>query len=194
MGSDRDVTANVRIIAATNRDLEADVAAGRFRQDLFHRIDGMRLTVPPLRDRPRDLSRLLDAALADWNRKNGTAKHLDDDVRSLLLAYRWPGNIRELGKVIVAAALMAPGDAVTKDHLPAKITAAEGDAGIGEVRLPDAGIHLKAYLVGIERDLFQQALDRSSGIGEKAAGLLGMKGPTFRKALRERHPDLRADE
>ena len=114
IGSAKERKVNVRIIAATNRDLEAEVAEGNFREDLFYRINVLSLLLPPLREREGDVDRLIDHYLS-------VPYEIDDDARTALNAYAWPGNIRQLINVIQRATIMADGNDVTMDDLPTEI-------------------------------------------------------------------------
>ncbi len=108
---------DVRIIAATDRDLRAEVTAGRFRQDLYYRLNGVTLHVPPLRERPAEIGKLASAFLAEATRRTGRALELTPDAIARLEQHRWPGNIRELKNVLDSAALIAPADVVDAAHL-----------------------------------------------------------------------------
>jgi NtrC-family two-component system response regulator AlgB len=119
VGGTRTITVDARIIAATNRDLESEVRDGRFREDLFFRLNVIALRIPPLRERSQDLPALIDLVLAGL-----TARHrreslaLDPEARRLLLAYRWPGNVRELANALERATILARGDTIRADDLP----------------------------------------------------------------------------
>jgi DNA-binding NtrC family response regulator len=120
VGSVRPRPIDVRFIAATNRDLEAEVAAGAFRRDLYFRLNGMTLVVPPLRERPREITALARQFLAELAPATGrrTVPRLATAARAALLAHPWPGNVRELRNVIERALLVNPGDELTELHLP----------------------------------------------------------------------------
>ena len=122
VGGDRPVAVDVRVVAATHRDLEALIAAGKFREDLFYRLNVIPLELPPLRDRPEDLPELAYAFLYEAARRNGRAvARIDDDALAVLLRHRWPGNVRELRNVMERAAVLAETDAVTLADLPADL-------------------------------------------------------------------------
>ena len=116
---------DVRFVSATNKDLEAAVEAGSFRQDLYFRLNGMSLTVPPLRERPADLPWLVKRFLVMASRQMDRATHPSLSPRALtsLHAYAWPGNVRELRNVIDRAVVLAPGDVILPEHLPPKVLA-----------------------------------------------------------------------
>ena len=122
VGGDRPVTVDVRVVAATHRDLEALIAAGEFREDLFYRLNVVTLDLPPLRDRPEDLPELAYGFLYEAARRNGRAvARIDEDALAALLRHRWPGNVRELRNVMERAAVLAETDTVTPADLPAAL-------------------------------------------------------------------------
>jgi two-component system response regulator AtoC len=162
---------DVRVIAATSRDLEAEVAEGRFREDLFYRLNVMRLEVPPLRERPRDIPLLVDHFLAHFRKTLGRAvRTLSDDALERLLAYRWHGNVRDIENVIERAIILADGDTVTLRELPQNVVSPEDPAqGRG---LQD--FSLKRARRSVEVDVIQRALRATGGNRTHAARLLGI--------------------
>jgi transcriptional regulator with GAF, ATPase, and Fis domain len=198
VGSEKKHSVDVRIIAATNRNLDEMVLRGEFRRDLLERLSQLRLHVPPLRERTRDIREIALASLESWNSHYGEVKALEEDALEAMESYEWPGNIRELENAVTYACARSEGPMVGQDSLPLKVLefgayarsshiSTRGPAG---TVLPQKGIFLKGYLRNIERDFFEQALDRSGGNASKAAALLGMKGSSFRKALKERHAPI----
>ncbi len=119
VGSTRVCRVDVRFVAATNRDLEAEVAAGRFRRDLFYRLTVATLRVPPLRERPEDIEPLVEYFLA---RNGADGQAVDPGAMECLKRYPWPGNVRELANVITMAAVLSDGQPITTEHLPPKLT------------------------------------------------------------------------
>ena len=120
VGSTRSEKLEIRVVAATNRELEADVAAHRFRADLFYRLNIARVIVPPLRDRPGDIALLADDIIAEFNRRDG--RHVGSPAEPLLnclLAHAWPGNVRELRNLIESVFIDPPEGALDFEHLPA---------------------------------------------------------------------------
>jgi two-component system response regulator PilR (NtrC family) len=180
VGGSADVATQARIIAATNRDLAAEVAAGRFREDLFYRLDVIRIRMPALRDRREDIPAFLDHFLARFAGEQGRATpRLSDEARRLLLAYEYPGNLRELANVVERAVTLSDGDVVGPAVLPPSV---RGDGALGElppvaVDLPPDGMDLQAHLDAIERRLLEQALARCGGVKTEAARVLSL---TFR--------------
>ena len=120
IGSSRDVHTNARVLAATNRDLEAQIAAGRFREDLFYRLNVMEIHIPPLRERPEDILPLATHFIGQFSRQKS---RFSASVAACLTSYRWPGNVRELRNAMERAALLSRGEIVLPEHLPARIVA-----------------------------------------------------------------------
>jgi transcriptional regulator with PAS, ATPase and Fis domain len=120
---------DVRIIAATNRDLQAEVSEGRFREDLYHRLDVLSVTLPPLRERPGDLDLLIDHFLKiSAERLDQPVRRLETQARALLLRYGWPGNVRQLRNTIERATIMSSGGSIAVDDLPEALHEASEDA------------------------------------------------------------------
>jgi NtrC-family two-component system response regulator AlgB len=167
---------NVRVLAATNRDLETEIAAGRFREDLFYRLNVIEVTVPPLRQRPADILPLADHLLRFFARQNG--KHIagfGDAVRQAICSYSWPGNIRELRNAVERAAILANEDLVAPGNLPAQVVRGERAAAVS----PDS-----MTLEQIEAEHIRRILGATSTI-EEAAQKLGIDPSTlYRKRKR----------
>lgn len=142
VGEAKEYTANVRIVAATNRDLEAEVAAGKFREDLLYRLNVIEVTVPPLRDRPGDLPKLIDHLLAHFvGRSHKPVRGFSPAAREILLRHRWPGNVRELRNVIERGVLLCGGTEIDVTDLPPSLTTALPNANkvaVGEPVSVDA--------------------------------------------------------
>jgi DNA-binding NtrC family response regulator len=173
---------DVGIIAATNRDLKAEVAAGRFREDLYFRLNVISVHVPALRDRRTDVPELVNTFVASFNKRfSRDLEGVDGEAMALLEAYNWPGNVRELRNVMERLVLLAPENVVRVEHLPPEIqyarTPTSGSSKCPFI-LPDDGVDLEA----VERGLIEQALSRSDGNQSASARLLGIT----RYALRYR--------
>jgi len=172
LGSDRTQSVDVRVVAATNRDLEAEVRAGRFREDLFFRLNVVALRLPALRDRTEDIGPLIEHVLRTLAaRHNRPGLALTPEAESALVAYRWPGNVRELVNALERAVVLARGDGIALDDLPDSIAA------------PDPGIGLDASgdplsLEANERRAVQRALAESATL-EEAATRLGINVTTL---------------
>ncbi|WP_437290550.1 sigma-54 interaction domain-containing protein [Sorangium sp. So ce406] len=172
VGSTRPRRVDVRVIAATHRDLEQMVAEGEFRQDLYFRLNAVTLRIPPLRARTCEILPLAELFAARLSRRlERPAPRLTPAATSALLAHPWPGNIRELRHVIERAVVMAKGGPIQADHLMLVAPRAQADAGIrGDVR-------------SFERDRILAALDRTSHNQTRAAELLGVSRRTLTNKL-----------
>ncbi len=179
VGGGADIAIAARIIAATNRDLGEDVRAGRFREDLYYRLNVIQIRVAPLRERREDVPLFVEHFLARFARELGRSRlHVTPDALRLLCAYDYPGNVRELANVLERAVTLADGDAIGVDPLPQTVrgSVAAPDAPDAQP-LPEAGLDLQAYLDAIERRILEQALERAGGVKTEAARLLSL---TFR--------------
>jgi two-component system NtrC family response regulator len=174
VGSEKAVTVDARILAATNRDLKAEVRVGRFREDLFFRLNVVRIDVPPLRDRPEDIPSLAEAYLLQLVREGSVrGKSLSSSALDVLTRYRWPGNVRELHNEVAHAALMAKTDEIQADDFPLEL-AVTGEWARALDRILPANLPLDTTLKTIERHLILRALRESRGVQAKAAELLGI--------------------
>ncbi|MFW6214256.1 MAG: sigma-54 interaction domain-containing protein [Spirochaetota bacterium] len=189
VGSDTEVQVDVRILAATNRDLEQQIADGSFRRDLHERLAAVTVYIPALRERPDDIPMLLSHFISIWNERYGEAKGLSEEVVQYLSEYPWPGNVRELKNAVDAMLAMGNSDHIGPELLPRTVKK-HFDVGSSDslvsAELPDEGLDLRAVLHNTEKEYYLQALERSGGNAEQAARMLGLQGPAFRKAARER--------
>ena len=152
IGSARDIHTDARVLAATNRDLEAQIAAGKFREDLFYRLNVIEIQVPPLRERPEDILPMATHFINQFSRQR---PRFSATVVAGLTRYRWPGNVRELRNAMERAALLSRGEIVLPEHLPARIMAATVDAASSDNVEP-------ARLETIERDAILKALRKNN--------------------------------
>ena len=168
---------DVRIVAATNRDLAQEVEAGRFRQDLYYRLNVVTVTLPPLRDRPEDLLLLSDHFLAKFRAKLARP-HLQftSDARSCILNYAWPGNVRELEHAIERATALTDSDQVSSEHLV---------PGLPTAPLHEDGASLKQTLQRSERSAIEAALRRTGGNISRAATALGVSRQHLHNRIRK---------
>ncbi len=174
---------DVRVIAATNRDLEADVRDGRFRQDLLFRINTISVVVPPLRERRADLAALLPMFLRRYAEQIGVpVPRLSREAHDALMAYRFPGNVRELQNVIERTVILAPSDVVELADLPAAVRAPieRGD----ELPGPDTECTLPELIAAIERRAIRRALAEHGGVKARAARALGLPERVLRYKLK----------
>jgi len=174
VGGSSDVRVDVRVIAATNRDLEEAVKKGGFREDLYYRLNVMQIVLPPLRDRLADVPLLIDFYIDTFNREfRKSIRGASPEAMELLKTYRWPGNVRELRNAIERAMLLADGPWLTPDLLPVSTARA---MPVGAMELPVEGVNLET----LERELVVQALRRTGGNQTKAATLLGLNRDQIR--------------
>ncbi len=178
LGATRVVRADVRVIAATNRDLAEAISRGEFREDLFYRLNVFQIRIPPLRERSGDILPLAESFLDALRRKTGRpAAGISKDGRTWLLEYDWPGNVRELRNAMERAILLCDGGLITREHLPsanARLAAhratTNGNGQSEKSLLPPNGVDLAA----VDRDLVEKALQQARGNKTKAARLLGL--------------------
>ncbi len=177
VGGTRTIQVDVRLVAATNKDLEVEVKEGRFRDDLYYRLNVVNIPMPPLRDRREDIEPLARHFLAKYAAETGK-KVGDFAPRALgaLLAYEWPGNVRELQNAIERAVVLAKGEVVTPRDLPRGL---QDDDEIC-LQLPERGGSLTEILEDLERQLIVQTLRRMGGSQTRAAEALGIKRTTLR--------------
>jgi len=179
VGGNDEVNIDVRIIAATNQDLKKLITEGRFREELFYRINVITMDMPPLRKRPEDIPVLIGHFLEKYcNRIGKKMKRLTPEVISLLEAYHWPGNIRELENVIERIVAVEDRETVTTACLPAEIVSPPGKLGSRVLIGPD--FDLKKHLDEITKQYLSRGLAAGGGVGKKAAELLGLSYRTFR--------------
>jgi len=191
VGGNETRSVDVRILAATNRDLEGEVGEGRFREDLFYRLNVFPIVLPPLRGRPGDLEPLVHHFLA---KAGSPPDKITPEGYRALATYPFPGNVRELAHVIERALIIAGGDPITPDELlfqPARRAIAAGflEGGFAVPEIPDGGLSLEA----LERALVLQALDKAKGNKSAAARLLGLTRRTLYSRMEKHGLGLGAD-
>ncbi len=172
LGGHRKITVDVRIVAATNQDLEAAVREGRFRKDLYHRLTQFQLSVPPLRDRPEDVVALAEHFL----QSKCPDKHFSGEALRALQAYSWPGNIRELRNLVAKAAMESGGAEISAAEIQQELS---GDSGKTQAVTTLGGLE------GMERQMVVKALENTGGHRAKAAEQLGISRRTLSRKLRE---------
>ncbi|MGB4442558.1 MAG: sigma-54 dependent transcriptional regulator [Coriobacteriia bacterium] len=178
LGGTRSIEVDVRVISATNRDLQQLIADGTFREDLYYRLNVVPLTIPPLRKRPADIPLLV----AHFLEKFGAGKRtMTASAMEALVSYQWPGNVRELENTIERVVILSHGETIDADDLPAEVRAGVSvcDAGSRCFVLPDSGLDLEE----VELDLVRQALGRSGGSAPQAAKLLGLTTKTLQARM-----------
>ncbi|MHB8761150.1 MAG: sigma-54-dependent transcriptional regulator [Coriobacteriia bacterium] len=181
LGGTRSIEVDVRVVSATNRDLQQLIADGTFREDLYYRLNVVPLTIPPLRKRAADIPLLV----AHFLEKFGAgARTISPRAMEALVNYQWPGNVRELENTIERVVILSHGDTIQAEDLPAEVRANVNvcDAGSRCFLLPEGGLDLEE----VELDLVRQALERSGGSVPQAAKLLGLTSKTL-EARMERY-------
>jgi two-component system response regulator AtoC len=182
LGESKARPVNVRVIAATARDLDAEVEAGRFRDDLFYRLNVVRLAVPPLRERPKDIPLLVDHFFAHFRDTLGKPlQSVSDDALERLVAYPWPGNIRELENVVERAVILASGDRITLRELPENVVRVDEQARAGA----SSDLGLKRARRSFEAEMIRRALRAAGGNRTRAARLLEISHRALLYKLKE---------
>ncbi|MCK9530861.1 MAG: sigma-54 dependent transcriptional regulator [Hydrogenophaga sp.] len=203
VGSNRSIAANVRVIAATHRNLEQAITDGQFREDLYYRLNVFPIDVPPLRERREDIPLLVSELVARLEREQRGSVRLTQAALASLMNYPWPGNVRELANLMERLVIMHPGGVVDYHDLPAKF---QTDASLveqdmpmpapaeappeqvvshGPMALPEEGLDLKEYLADLELKLIHQALDDADGVVAHAAQRLKMRRTTLVEKMRK---------
>ncbi|OOZ37012.1 sigma-54-dependent Fis family transcriptional regulator [Solemya velesiana gill symbiont] len=204
VGSSKTMRCNVRIIAATHRNLEEAIQKEKFREDLYYRLNVFPIEMPPLRDRAEDIPVLVNDLISRIEKEKRGSVRLTPGAVMALTQYRWPGNVRELANLIERLAILFPYGVVDAKDLPEKFRAGytalsdqseelpqvsisgdEPQSVINVSRLPHEGIDLKAHLSAMELDLIRQALDESGGVVAHAAKRLKMRRTTLVEKLRK---------
>jgi DNA-binding NtrC family response regulator len=189
VGGTHEISVDVRVIAATNRDLRAMVSDGRFRDDLYYRINVLSIDVPPLRERREDIPVLIDYFLKKHTKNTSRLiTGLTSETRKLMIDYSWPGNVRQLESAIERAILLAESDKITLEDLPTEVRQEVGPASEGAFKLPAEGINFE----DVERNLITQAMEQTDYNITKAAKLLGLTFRTLQYRL-EKFGIKRAD-
>jgi len=180
VGGNAGIKVNVRLIAATNKDLESEIKMGRFREDLFYRLNVVAFKLPPLRDRRSDIPELIAYFIKKYN--EAVDKHIkgvSDEAMNMLLNYNWPGNVRQLEAVIERTILLNEGDVIGVESLPMEIMTRPMMLGKIDFELPEEGICFEEF----EKEMLVKAMVKSNGILGKAAQLLGMSYRTLQYRL-----------
>jgi two-component system, NtrC family, response regulator PilR len=184
VGSTAEIPFQARVLSATNKSLDAEVKAGRFREDLLYRLNVITLDLPSLRQRPEDIGQLAAFFLTQSAEELGRPNlRFTDDAFALLRNYSFPGNVRQLQNIVERAATLSDSDALGPGTLPASLRGErEAPAGETDVSLA-AGFSLERHLDEAERKYLVAALEKSAGVKTKAAELLGLSFRSFRYRL-----------
>jgi two-component system response regulator PilR (NtrC family) len=186
VGTASEVPIDVRVLAATNRNVEEDVKTGRFRQDLYYRLNVIRIEVPTLAERREDVRALAEHFLSRCAAEQGKdLRGFAPDALRALDVYPFPGNVRELENIVERAVALATGPIIGLGDLPREISGAAAQPGPSLVGLPEAGCNLDDVVGEVERRLLLQALERSGGVRNQAAKLLGVTLRSLRYRLQK---------
>jgi sigma-54 dependent transcriptional regulator, flagellar regulatory protein len=185
VGSGEQRRANVRIIAATHRDLEARSRAGEFREDLFFRLNVFPIAVPSLRDRTDDLPALIDDLVQRGVAEGRPSITFTQTALDCLAGYAWPGNVRELQNLLERLAILHPNKTIDREQLPAPIGERRRNSHQPVLTVPPTGLDLREHLGNIEKQLIRSALDQTDGTVAHAARLLKLQRTTLVEKLRK---------
>jgi len=192
VGGIEDISVDVRIVAATNRNLENQVSAGSFREDLYYRLNVVNLEVPPLRDRVEDIMPLAEYFLGVFNLKfKKSFTGVSENARRALLDYRWPGNIRELKNLLERSVLLGSGEILEEGHLQLQTGVGQDGDLSGKIQdilrkpLPHDGVDLEGLVGEFEESLVRKAFEAAKGNQTEAARLLGLNRDKFRYRLKQ---------
>lgn len=184
VGATRESPVDVRVLAATNRNIEEDVEAGKFRQDLYYRINVIRLELPALRERLEDVPALAEALIRRLAREMGKElRGFTPDALRALMSYQYPGNVRELENILERAGTLAGSPVIGLGDLPESVSGLVGGTSPQLLTLPEAGCDLEQVLNEIERRFLLEALDRTGGVRTQAAKLLRISFRSLRYRL-----------
>jgi two-component system response regulator PilR (NtrC family) len=184
VGGTTDIKVDARVIAASNKDLLAEVSKGTFREDLFYRLNVIQIPLPALRDRKEDIPVLVNYFLNKFSSGKKT-KTIAPEVLKSLMSYRWPGNVRELENTIERLVILTTGDTVRLEQVPDSIKDLQPYPELIPTEIPDGGLDLEALLGNAERALLQKALEKAGGVKTEAAKLLGLSFRSFRHRLQK---------
>jgi sigma-54 specific flagellar transcriptional regulator A len=193
VGGSKSLSADVRIVAATHRDLPIRIDEGSFREDLFYRLNIFPIELPPLRARVEDIPLLLEAQMNRFAGQGRELPQLAAETLEALMQYDWPGNVRELGNLAERLSILYPGKLVTVAMLPQQYQPIEpmvSTMAMGEsVALPgfDGSLDLKQYLLDMEKQIILRALEQSEGVVSQAARLLRLNRTTLIEKMRKLH-------
>jgi two-component system, NtrC family, response regulator PilR len=183
VGGTTAIKSDVRIIAASNRNLEAQVKEGTFREDLFYRLNVVAVYMPSLRERPEDIPPLMEYFYKKFAQFSGKGEIITHGAMKALVSYPFPGNVRELENLVERCVVLG-NRVVSEDCLPPQVLNYRcGAVAEGLFDIPDAGMNLESYLDGIEKRFLLQAMDKSGGVKKKAAEILGLTFRSFRYRL-----------
>jgi two-component system, NtrC family, response regulator PilR len=185
VGGTTDIRVDVRIIAASNKDLQAEVTKGTFREDLYYRLNVIPVQLPPLRERKEDIAVLVEHFIHKFTPTGKEPKKITGDALNFFMNYRWPGNVRELENTIERLVILASGDTIGVEHVPDSLKTSAACPELIPSDIPDAGLNMEELFENAERTLLQKALEKSGGVKTEAAKLLGLSFRSFRHRLQK---------
>jgi transcriptional regulator with PAS, ATPase and Fis domain len=195
VGADKAFYVDVRVIAATNKDLQAEVKSGRFREDLYYRLQVIPISIAPLRERRSDIPLLIEYFLNQHNTNRPYPISISEEAMVLLWEYDWPGNVRELENVLERTVILSDAPVIRPDALPANIRSFLSEKKIPAPTLGDDGMDLNRAVEEFENRMIDEALRRTNGNKQAAARLLGLKRTTLvAKLRRKRTPDYQTPQ
>ncbi len=185
VGGVKDKSVDVRVIAASNRDLQEAVKQGVFREDLYYRLNVIQIRMPPLRERMDDIPLLVEHFINRFSEEIGKeVSGISEKAMNILREHDWPGNIRELENTIERAISLAYSDTIMPDNLPDKLVSGKSEPSLSSgFSIPEEGMEMEKYLEEMERTLVLEALQKSGGVKKRAAELLGISFRSFRYRL-----------
>ncbi len=170
LGGKETIKLDVRIIAATNKNLEEEIKKGNFREDLYYRFNVIAFTIPPLRERATDIPLLVEHFLEKLNEVHGRSKVVMNEALQALMRYRWPGNVRQLESIIERSYIMCEEDTISLEHIPKEVKQVKDASMLQRLEIPDEGLNLEA----MEKEFIKKAMVKAEGKVSLAAKLLHM--------------------
>jgi two-component system, NtrC family, response regulator PilR len=184
VGGTAKIKVDVHVIAASNKDLLAEVGKGAFREDLYYRLNVIPIHLPPLRERKEDLPLLVEFFLNKLPEVR-RPKKISPEAMNGLMNYHWPGNVRELENTVERLALLCAGDVVKPEHVPETLRNVRPSSDMVDLDVPNEGVDLEELLINAEKTMLRKALARSGGVKTEAAKLLKLTFRSFRHRLRK---------
>jgi two-component system response regulator PilR (NtrC family) len=192
VGGTKNIQVDVRMVAASNKNLEEEVGRGAFREDLFYRLNVIRIVLPPLRERRDDIPLLIEHFFRNITGREGV--DIAESALCSMLDYHWPGNVRELENVVERCLVLGQSSQITESGLPPQFHAGRPTQQGQLAEIPDTGLDLDAYLGSIEKDILLKALEKTGGVRKRAAELLGITFRSIRYRLAKFDIDPGAEE
>ncbi len=186
VGGIKTIKVDIRVIAATNKDLEKAVAEGKFREDLYYRLNVIPVVLPPLRERKSDIPLLISHCIKKFKQeKRLSVEGVTEEAVKYFMDYSWPGNVRELENLIERLVILKGKGVIDVDDLPDKLLGHRGEVSVPEIRIPEDGIPFNAAVSQFERELILQALNRTDWVKNRAAKLLHLNRTTLVEKMKK---------